>query len=614
MDMGISMYTFMLNQPWQVRMVSVFFAIVSVALLCCIPGSSPVGARAAQVVPRGPDPASCGFEWNSTGAEVALPYRLHDIAAISANDVWAVGEQTIPNSTRVVLEHWDGSEWSLIPAGAIDGEVNSLSVVSAIAADDVWAFGSSETEDVVPVHWDGSTWQTRPGPVVGLFFDDGVAISDSDLWLVGNQIVSGHIQSYATHWNGQTWTTMPVPGGIHADSYLTAVAAVAPDDVWVTGRSSDGVSGVAFTSRWDGSNWYPVPLPPLGSASNLADIAALASGDVWAVGSYYDTKGHGIVLHWDGTAWVEEPAPDNSPQAVVALAPYDVWAIGTGPYITAVHWNGYEWVAEAGPDITPNILNLAVTGVLPGELWTAVTDHAGHITYGRIDHYRESFVAYTDVAEDAEFFPYIKCLSCADIVSGYPCGGSGEPCNGMNDPYFRPAASVTRGQLAKIVAGAAGLGGSPVSQTFEDVPPGSTFYPYVETLAFREIMSGYPCGGPNEPCVPPDDRPYFRPNATASRGQLAKIAANAAGFTDPIPPGTQTFADVPEGSTFYLYIERLGMRDVMQGYPCGGVGEPCDPENRPYFRPGNTVTRGQAAKIVSNTFVFVLNCQPADAR
>jgi hypothetical protein len=245
---------------------------------------------------------------------------------------------------------------------------------------------------------------------------------------------------------------------------------------------------------------------------------------------------------------------------------------------------------------------VAITAAAPNDLWVAKSRHVGLNVYGELARYGERLVAYADVAEDAEFFPYVKCLSCAEIVSGYPCGGPGEPCNANSDPYFRPGNPVTRGQLAKIVAGAAGLGGSPISQTFEDVPPGSTFHTFVENLASLQIMSGYPCGDPNEPCVEPGNRPYFRPNATASRGQLAKITANAAGITDPIPPNTQTFADVAQGSTFYLYIERLAMRDVMQGYPCGGPDEPCDSELRPYFRPGNMVTRGQTAKIVSNTF------------
>ncbi|MGA7730670.1 MAG: S-layer homology domain-containing protein, partial [Chloroflexia bacterium] len=64
------------------------------------------------------------------------------------------------------------------------------------------------------------------------------------------------------------------------------------------------------------------------------------------------------------------------------------------------------------------------------------------------------------------------------------------------------------------------------SQQFEDVPPGHTFYDFIWRLADRAIMSGYPCGGPGEPCNPPGNLPYFRPAANATRGQASKIVAN----------------------------------------------------------------------------------------
>src|SRR3712207_8415950 len=58
----------------------------------------------------------------------------------------------------------------------------------------------------------------------------------------------------------------------------------------------------------------------------------------------------------------------------------------------------------------------------------------------------------------------------------------------------------------------------------------------------------------------------------------------------------------PTSSPFYLFIERLTGRGVMSGYACGGPGEPCSGWNMPYFRPSANVTRGQASKIVANTF------------
>ena len=133
---------------------------------------------------------------------------------------------------------------------------------------------------------------------------------------------------------------------------------------------------------------------------------------------------------------------------------------------------------------------------------------------------------------------------------------------------------------------------------------------HVTNLVYQGVVTGYPCGGPNEPCVPPGNYNYYRPGNNVTRGQISKLVALSAGFND--TPTGQSFEDVPPGSTFYTYTQRLTSRSIMQGYPCGGEGEPCvPPDNRPYFRPFNNATRGQTAKIVANT--FYPNCQtPSD--
>jgi hypothetical protein len=197
---------------------------------------------------------------------------------------------------------------------------------------------------------------------------------------------------------------------------------------------------------------------------------------------------------------------------------------------------------------------------------------------------------FTDVPPGSTFHSFVICLACRNILSGYA------------DGTFRPNANVTRGQLSKIVSNSAGYSEPHPEQTFEDVTVGSTFHEFIERLASRGHISGYPCGGPGEPCIPPGNRPYFRPNADVTRGQTSKIAASAANLPAP-PPGQQTFQDVPVGSTFWTWIEALATTGAINGYPCGGSGEPCvPPENRPYFRPFNNVTRGQSSKIVANTF------------
>jgi hypothetical protein len=202
---------------------------------------------------------------------------------------------------------------------------------------------------------------------------------------------------------------------------------------------------------------------------------------------------------------------------------------------------------------------------------------------------------FTDVPVGSTFYDNIRCLACRGIINGYSSGcETGNPC-------FRPGNLVTRGQLSKIVSNSAGFNDPATTQQYEDVPVGSTFHEFIYRLTIRSYVNGYPCGGVGEPCVAPGNLPYFRPNANVTRGQLSKIVSNGAGFSD--PAGAQQFEDVAPGSTFYDFIWRLTNRGVMTGYPCGGVGEPCvAPGNLPYFRPGANATRGQASKIVANTF------------
>ncbi len=221
-------------------------------------------------------------------------------------------------------------------------------------------------------------------------------------------------------------------------------------------------------------------------------------------------------------------------------------------------------------------------------------------------------IQFEDVPVGSTFYTFIRCLACQGIVGGYPCGGPGEPCPGS---YYRPGNNVTRGQLAKIVSSAAGFGEPVSGQLFEDVPPSNTFYLWIGRLSQRGYVGGYPCGqSPLEPCVAPTNRSYFRPNNNATRGQIAKIVANAANFNEPVPVDQQTFEDAPYSSTFWLWIERLSARGIIGGYPCGGVGEPCvAPGNLSYFRPNNNTTRGQLAKIAASA--FFPNCQtPARRR
>ncbi len=119
---------------------------------------------------------------------------------------------------------------------------------------------------------------------------------------------------------------------------------------------------------------------------------------------------------------------------------------------------------------------------------------------------------FADVLPSNVFFPQIEAANHAGIISGYDCGTRpNELCDQFNRRYFRPADLVTRGQLTKIVVGAAGWTlRNPVTPTFTDVAPNNVFYPFIETAVCHGIISGY------------NDN-TFRPVNSATRGQVSKI-------------------------------------------------------------------------------------------
>jgi hypothetical protein len=311
--------------------------------------------------------------------------------------------------------------------------------------------------------------------------------------------------------------------------------------------------------HWDGNSWSVIPIPDIGGA-HLTGVTALTGNDVWAVG--YDYPGYDIsfTLHWDGNSWRQtlNPNPQGLLYDVEAVSAEDVWAVGSYNGVTrALHYSNI--VCNPTPE-PPRC---------PGE-------------------------RFTDVCPSDYFYQHVLDLNDLGILSGY---NTTPPCDGPDHiPCFKPYNWSTRGQIAKVVSLSAGFNDPVTSQSFEDVPPAHTFYQYIERMASRDIISGYPCGGPGEPCGS-GILNYFRPGNTVGRGQLSKMTALAFGFNQPV--STQTFEDVPPGYTFYEYIERLAVLNIINGYDCGNP-EPCiPPDNRPYFRPGNNISRGQIAKIVN---------------
>jgi hypothetical protein len=206
----------------------------------------------------------------------------------------------------------------------------------------------------------------------------------------------------------------------------------------------------------------------------------------------------------------------------------------------------------------------------------------------RVDHNSASTL-FSDVPTNHWAVNDVNRLAMLGIING-----SVQSDTTVN---FRPASTAYRSHLSKMVTLAAGWPlEDPGTPTFNDVPRGHTFYTYVETAASHGVISGYDCGGPGEPCP----GRYFRPNNDVTRAQTAKMIAMARGW-NLVDPSNATFADVLPGNALYTHVETAFDHSIISGYPCGGAGEPCDGQNRPYFRPGVSVSRAQLSKMLARS-------------
>ncbi|HMA36880.1 MAG TPA: S-layer homology domain-containing protein, partial [Chloroflexia bacterium] len=519
--------------------------------------------------------------------------NLYGVAAVAANDVWAVGYWANGQSPQTLVEHWNGSTWSVVASPNVGTGDNNLYGVAAVAANDVWAvgdyFNGSNVLQTLMEHWNGSAWSVVPSPNVGTGDNNpyGVAAGGAnDVWVVGYWANGSNVpQTLVEHWNGSTWSVVASLNVGTSANYLAGVAGGA-NDVWAVGEYGPIQGHQTLVEHWNGSAWSVVASPNVGTGDNaLAGVAAVGANDVWAVGdSYNGSNNRTLMEHWNGSAWSVVASPNVGTSAnylagVAAAGTNDVWAAGF--YRNAS--GGYQTLTE-------HYTNLCVTPIptnTPGPSPTPTP----------------CSISFSDVHATDYFYTPVLDLACHGVISGYA------------DGTFRPYNQTTRAQMVKIVV----LGfNKPIvtpaggNYSFADVPPTNPFFAVIETAAADSIVSGYACGGPGEPCDS-RNRPYFRPNAYVTRGQLSKIDVVAAAWALRTP-ASGTFEDVAPGSAFYPFVETAACHGVVSGYACGGAGEPCDSTNRPYFRQYNNATRGQIAKIVDLSLSAGGACPPAAPR
>jgi hypothetical protein len=327
--------------------------------------------------------------------------RFNAVAVVSANDVWAVGFSPHPSGTplyirQTLIEHWNGSSWSVVaspnPTGKTDVVLNGI---AAVSANDVWAVGHSGDASSIPLqtlteHWDGTRWSIIPSPSPGTYNGNVLTavavVSTNDVWAVGwyQSGPTGQEGGALTmHWDGTQWTVVPNP----SRWTLYGVTAISSNDVWAVGEQS--------ILHWNGTNWSIIsfPPPPGDSYQILKGISATSATDIWAVGYsqssyFYGYRYAPLTYHWDGTRWNLIPNAGGLDEylfSVTAIAPNDAWAVGDNGQTQ--HWNGADWsrVAAPYPGLGGRFTGVAAASV--SDVWAVGYSFGGDQIQTWIDRY-----------------------------------------------------------------------------------------------------------------------------------------------------------------------------------------------------------------------------------
>jgi hypothetical protein len=330
---------------------------------------------------------------------------LNATAAIAPNDIWAVGaSQTVNSDGQTLIEHFNGTSWSVIPSSNLTG---GLYGVAGVASNDVWAVGRSFPSgslfaNALIEHWNGSNWSVFPTPQApqGSQLYAVTAIASNNVWAVG--VFGPGTTELVEHFDGTQWSIVASPAFL-ATAGLLGISATSSTDVWAVGETDwmgdAGPNPAPEALQFDGKSWSRavVPAPPKTPfGSGLLSVAAVAPNNVWAVG--FGTAGKDPNIHrtalierFDGTQWSIVTSPVSgaaSLAGISAISANDIWAVGSVGSSSGVdqtltlHFDGTRWSVITSPNATSGNNDLLGVSTLPGGTVVAVGSAASSPAFG----------------------------------------------------------------------------------------------------------------------------------------------------------------------------------------------------------------------------------------
>ena len=185
--------------------------------------------------------------------------HFYGVSALSTSNAWAVGNGYLNGYYRTRAEHWNGTAWSIKATPNVGtNDLEQLESVAAISSNNVWAVGYSQlfsSYSTILMHWNGMKWKlvASPDPGTDNRLYGIAALSSKNLWAVGS--TDGNM--LILHYNGSTWSRVTVANRVgDTQDHLLAVARVpGTGQLWAVGEGFGGSGWVTLALRYSGGHW-----------------------------------------------------------------------------------------------------------------------------------------------------------------------------------------------------------------------------------------------------------------------------------------------------------------------------------------------------------------------
>jgi len=235
-----------------------------------------------------------GTTWSVSPSPGVGRNILYGVAAISDNDVWAIGAQMDATGTwHTLTEHFDGTRWSVVPSIDPDTGGNLFFGLNAVSPTSIYAVGersgSNFPDKALLEHWDGSTWSVLNPPTDNTesLLPYAVTGSDNALTVVGNRASDTAPFTTMVATGAPTSLALLNTPNAPGENNLYATTTATDDTTYAAGWSIDPTTGTYLSEILHGVNgqWSIDTTPNPGRGSNgFAGITAIPGGGLWAVG------------------------------------------------------------------------------------------------------------------------------------------------------------------------------------------------------------------------------------------------------------------------------------------------------------------------------------------